>query len=145
MGEDWYGSYDNDLKYLLYRYEEYLAAKAGEKVSEDIWEKIWSATPATTIEHIHPKTYTDKWKGKIGNSQEDIDEVVNRIGNLILLPPGINSKAGQKTFEEKKEVYKSYHLLMLNKIVGLSDWNKATIDNREMELLSFIEEMWGQK
>lgn len=39
MGEDWYGSYDNDLKYLLYRYEEYLAAKAGEKVSEDIWEK----------------------------------------------------------------------------------------------------------
>ena len=32
---------------------------------------------------------------------------------------------------------------MLNKIVGLSDWNKATIDNREMELLSFIEEMWG--
>ena len=143
MGEDWYGSYDNDLKYLLYRYEEYLTAKAGEKVSEDIWEKIWSATPATTIEHIHPKTYTDKWKGKIGNSQEDIDEVVNRIGNLILLPPGINSKAGQKTFEEKKEVYKSYHLLMLNKIVGLSDWNKATIDNREMELLSFIEEMWG--
>lgn len=145
MGEDWYGSYDNDLKYLLYRYEEYLAAKAGEKVSEDVWEKIWSATPATTIEHIHPKTYTDKWKGKIGNSQEDIDEVVNRIGNLILLPLGINSKAGQKTFEEKKEVYKSYHLLMLNKIVGLSDWNKATIDNREMELLSFIEEMWGQK
>lgn len=143
MGEDWYGSYDNDLKYLLYRYEEYLAAKAGEKVSEDIWEKIWSATPATTIEHIHPKTYTDKWKGKIGNSQEDIDGVVNRIGNLILLPPGINSKAGQKTFEEKKEVYKSYHLLMLNKIVGLSDWNKATIDNREMELLSFIEKMWG--
>lgn len=48
-----------------------------------------------------------------------------------------------KTFEEKKEVYKSYHLLMLNKIVGLPDWNKAAIDNREMELLSFIEEMWG--
>lgn len=104
MGEDWYGSYDNDLKYLLYRYEEYLAAKAGEKVSEDIWEKIWSATPAITIKHIHSKTYTDKWKGKIGKSQEDIDKVVNRIGNLVLLPPGINSKAGQKTFEKKGSI-----------------------------------------
>lgn len=143
MGEDWYGSYDNDLKYLLYRYEEYLAEKAGEKVSEDIWEKIWNETPATTIEHIHPKTYTDKWKGKIGTSQEDIDKVVNRIGNLVLLPPGINSKAGQKSFEEKKEIYKSYHLLMLNKIEELDDWNKVAIDNREMELLSFIEEVWG--
>ena len=24
LGENWYGSYDNDVKYLLYRYEEYL-------------------------------------------------------------------------------------------------------------------------
>lgn len=143
MGEDWYGSYDNDLKYLLYRYEEYLANKAGEKISEDIWEKIWSDSPATTIEHIHPKTYNEKWKGKIGNSQEEIDEVVNRIGNLVLLPPGINSKAGQKKFAEKKEVYKSYHLLMLNKIIESDDWNKSSIDNREIELLGFIEEMWG--
>lgn len=122
MGEVWYGSYDNDLKYLLYRYEEYLATEAGETISEDVWEKIWSGTPATTIEHIHPKTFTDKWKGKIGDSQEQIDEVVNGIGNLILLPPGINSKAGQKTFAEKKEIYKSYHLLMLNEILKLDDW-----------------------
>lgn len=33
---------------------------------------------------------------------------------------------------------------MLNKIVGLSDWNKVAIDNREMELLSFIEEIWDE-
>lgn len=59
------------------------------------------------------------------------------------MPPGINSKAGQKSFEEKKEIYKSYHLLMLNKIEELDDWNKVAIDNREMELLSFIEEVWG--
>ena len=143
VGEVWYGSYDNDLKYLLYRYEEYLAAEAGETISEDVWEKIWNGTPATTIEHIHPKTFTDKWKGKIGDSQEQIDEYVNGIGNLILLPPGINSKAGQKVFAEKKEIYKSYHLLMLNEILKLEDWDKAAIENRELELLEFIEKMWG--
>ena len=59
------------------------------------------------------------------------------------MPPGINSKAGQKSFEEKKKIYNSYHLLMLNKIEELDDWNKVAIDNREMELLSFIEEVWG--
>lgn len=143
MGEDWYGSFDNDLKYLLFRYEEYLSAKAGEKISEELWEKIWSGSPATTIEHIHPKTYTEKWKGKIGDNQEQIDEIVNRIGNLVLLPPGINSKAAQKVFSEKKEVYKSYHLLMLNSITAMDDWNQTTIENREIELLDFIEEMWG--
>lgn len=63
-----------------------------------------SGTPATTIEHIHPKTYNEKWKGKIGNSQEEIDGVVNRIGNPVLLPLGINSKAGQKNCRQKRGV-----------------------------------------
>lgn len=143
MGEDWYGSYDNDVKYLLYRYEEYLASQNGEKLSDDLWEKIWSGTPATTIEHIHPKTYVDSWRGKLGNDQEDIDRHINRIGNLVLLPPGINSKAGQKVFADKKEIYKQYHLLMLNEIVELDDWNQDAVDNREETLLDFVRHMWG--
>lgn len=32
---------------------------------------------------------------------------------------------------------------MLNRIIELDDWNKSTIDNREIELLEFIQEMWG--
>ncbi len=143
IGEDWYGSYDNDLKYLLYRYEENLALEQGEKISEEVWEKIWSDSPAKTIEHIHPKTYTDKWKGKIGDNQEQIDKIVNGIGNLVLLPPGVNSKAGQKPFFEKKEIYKTYHLLMLNEIIELQDWDVEAIGNRELKLIDFIEKEWG--
>ena len=143
VGEDWYGSYDNDLKYLLYRYEEYLAEVHGEEISEEIWEKIWSSSPAVTIEHIHPKTYTNIWKGKIGETQEQIDKVVNSLGNLVLLPPGINSKAGQKSFDEKKEIYKTYHLLMLNEIIEKNDWTKEDIVEREFKLLEFIEKTWS--
>lgn len=142
VGEDWYGSYDNDLKYLLFRYEEYLAEKQGEEISEEIWEKIWSSSPAVTIEHIHPKTYIDTWKGKIGKTQEEIDKVVNCLGNLILLPPGINSKAGQKSFNEKKDIYKTYHLLMMNEIIEREDWTKKDIEDREIKLLDFIEQTW---
>ena len=143
-GEDWYGSYDNDLKYLLYRYEENLALKQGETISDEIREKIWNDSPAKTIEHIHPKTYTDKWKGKIGDNQEKIDGTVNRLGNLVLLPPGINSKAGQRIFSEKKEIYKTYHLLMLNEILELEEWNKKAIEDREAKLIDFIKDEWGQ-
>ena len=127
----------------MYRYEEYLAQQKGEKISEDTWKKIWSDTPAKTIEHIHPKTYIETWKGKIGDSQEEIDSVVNGIGNLILLPPGINSKAGQKVFEEKKEIYSPYHLLMIEEVTKLSDWDKESIDKRESRLLDFIRKTWG--
>jgi len=31
---------------------------------------------------------------------------VHRIGNLMLLPPGINSQASNKPFADKKEIYK---------------------------------------
>lgn len=43
----------------LYRYEEYLCEQNHESITTDLWEKIWSESPAKTIEHIHPQTYTD--------------------------------------------------------------------------------------
>lgn len=143
IGEDWYGSYDNDLKYLLYRYEEYLAKENGEEISEEIWEKIWSKSPAVTIEHIHPKTYTNVWEGKVGRNQEQIDKVVNGLGNLILLPPGINSRAGQRPFNEKKEIYNMYHLLMIREVVDKADWTKAEISDRELKIIEYVEKIWG--
>lgn len=57
------------------------------------------------------------------------------------MPPDINSKAGQKSFEEKKKVYKFYHLLMFNEIIELNDWDKSTIDDRKIK--KFIEAVWG--
>lgn len=143
LGENWYGSYDNDVKYLLYRYEEYLCEKNHESITTDLWEKIWSESPAKTIEHIHPQTYTDTWKGKIGTNQEEIETTVHTIGNLVLLPPGINSSAGQKSFSEKKDIYKKYHLFMLEKIRENDDWGKREIENRELELIDFIKIKWG--
>lgn len=128
---------------MLYRYEEYLCEQNHESITTDLWEKIWSESPAKTIEHIHPQTYKDTWKGKIGTNQEEIETTVHTIGNLVLLPPGINSIAGQKPFSEKKEIYKKYHLFMLEKIRENEDWGKIEIENRELELIDFIKIKWG--
>lgn len=143
IAEDWYDSYVDDAKYLLYRYEEYLAKKAGETISRELWEKIWGGNTATTIEHIHPKSYIDTWRGKFGRNQEEINDTVNRIGNLVLLPPGINSEAARKVFSEKKRIYSRYHLLMLNEITELEDWDKTACDDREMKIMDFMKATWG--
>lgn len=141
---DCYNGWENDLKYFLFRYEEHLAKQQGEKVSEEIWEKIWNASPSTTIEHIHPKgPLTSAWKDKISNRQDYVDKHVHRLGNLLLLPPNINSKAGRKPFAEKKVIYKQNYLKMMDEVLAKRDWRRQEIEQREKELIKFAIKMWG--
>lgn len=141
---DCYNGWENDLKYFLYRYEEYLAKQQGETISSEIWEKIWSSSPSTTIEHIHPKgPLTPEWKDKISNRQDYVDRHVHRLGNLLLLPPNINSKAGRKSFADKKIIYKQNYLKMMNEIIVKKDWRRQEIEQREKDLIKFAIKMWG--
>jgi hypothetical protein len=154
-GADWYNRREEDLRYLLYRYEESLAAAAGtawkpatndqEKAKEEeIWVRIWEATPATTIEHIYPQQPGDGWHSL---GRDEYNRYVNCLGNLILLPPGLNSMALNKTFAEKKAVYRqdeaSLPRFVKNEILPLKEWNKRTIVERENRLLKWIEQAWG--
>lgn len=144
METDCYNGWENDLKYFLYRYEEYLAKQQGEKISAEIWEKIWNASPSTTIEHIHPKgLLTSAWKDKISNRQDYVDKHVHRLGNLLLLPPNVNSKAGRKPFVDKKAIYKQNYLKMMDDVLSKRDWRRQEIEQREKELIKFAIKMWG--
>ena len=139
-----YNGWESDLKYFLYRYEEYLSKQQGENISAEIWEKIWNASPSNTIEHIHPKgPLTANWKDKISNRQDYVDKHVNRLGNLILLPPNINSKAGRKSFSEKKIIYRQNYLKMMEEVLAKRDWRRQEIEQREKELIKFAIKMWG--
>ena len=141
---DCYNGWESDLKYFLYRYEEYLSKQQGENISAEIWEKIWNASPSNTIEHIHPKgPLTANWKDKISNRQDYVDKHVNRLGNLILLPPNINSKAGRKSFSEKKIIYRQNYLKMMEEVLAKRDWRRQEIEQREKELIKFAIKMWG--
>lgn len=65
------------------------------------------------------------------------------LGNLLVLPPGINSKAGTMAFADKVAVYKSVSgLHHVNRVARLRDWNLAAIEKREKELLKFAKEQW---
>lgn len=142
-GESWFGSsYEIDLVYILFKYEEYLARKKGQNISDITWEKIWNEKFTKTVEHIHPKELNSVWKGKIGNSQEEIEPVVHNMGNLLLLPPSENSQCAQKKFCDKKKIYSTVPLCTIAEIVECDDWSTKEIMEREDRILSFIKEEW---
>lgn len=59
---------------------------------------------------------------------------VNRLGNLILLPPGINGKAGYKSFREKKKIYQmDNNLLQVGEILEETSWNGKRFGKEKKE------------
>ena len=143
----WYLHYKDQLKYVLYRYEEYLAKQAGSQISAQVWNQIWSDTPSKTIEHIYPETYSytlkKNWPSSSINSQDDLDAFVHNIGNLTLLPPGLNTSLGQKKFSEKKSEYARHSLRITDDVVNKNSWTKKDILKREQKILDFIRIEWS--
>ena len=86
-GIDWNESYENwteEVRYLLFRYDEHLAQESGERLNEGQWNKIWAQDPSKSIEHITPRSSGF--------------EYVHDIGNLTMLPPGVNHAAARNGF-----------------------------------------------
>jgi len=79
----------------------------------------------------------------LGRGKNRHDKYVNRLGNLMLLPPRINSKAGAKSFQRKKKIYKTNYLRLVEEILAEKDWNYQTIEAREERLLHWMKETWG--
>lgn len=136
------------IRYILWRYEEYLAKQADSNaiVNEEYKKEIWEARKANeTVEHILPQNFEEggAWDGKI---EDDADKelVVNSIGNLLLLPQILNSEVGRKGFKEKKKIYKnSEGLRIVQEVIKESDWSQKEIKKRENKILQWIAEEWN--
>jgi len=131
-GTNCYHGWESDLRYFLYRYEEYLSRKQGSALSEEIWQQIWRVSATHTIEHILPQS---------ARSQQ---EHIHRLGNLTLLPPKANAKAGKKTFQQKRVLYKeNQQLKLMDEIIDKRRWTKAEIEERENRLLDWAIDEWA--
>ena len=108
-----------------------------------MWERIWSSTTADTNEHIHPQEITPTWRGKLGRGRKQLERNVHRLGNLMVLPPRVNSSAGAKSFGEKKKIYRKNRLRLMDEVLRKKDWNKTTIEEREKKLLEWAITEWG--
>ena len=126
--EDCYTTWGNELKYLMYCYEKHLAFEKGQEHLSEEWEDIWK-TKYPTIEHITPQNSDKKF--------------IHNLGNLVLLPPRINSKAKDKKPQDKHDAYKETGLLIINDVLDdLSNWNVNAVREREEKLLDWIRTAW---
>lgn len=133
---DWVSSYEgwqNQLRYVLNRYDEHLAKLAGQKLNESQWGKIWEQDAANSIEHIAPQSSGAEW--------------THHLGNLTMLPPGTNSSLKAKPPVEKIDVYRSCGLIATihvgHQLHEAGSWTEDMVLARAKSIEDFIRLEWA--
>ena len=136
-----YVGWEEELHYLLFCYEKHLAEQTGQNLSQEQWNRIWQESAAKSIEHILPQS-----KG----SQEPLEEgeagiYVHRLGNLLLLPLGDNSRLSNNDPEEKVTSYEDSGFFIARdvaKTIRHCGWGTEQIEERERKILEWARDEW---
>lgn len=129
---DCYNGWQEELRYLMFRYEEYLAHREGQHFNNEQWTRIWLNTASDSIEHILPQSS--------GNKR------IHWLGNLVLLPPKLNSKLRALPPSKKAGEYRRTGLLIACKAadqIDKSRWGPGQITIREDQLLEWAKDEWA--
>ena len=117
----------------MFRYEEHLAREQKLNFSNEQWEKIWMVSPSESIEHIWAKSQAP-------------EKTRHRLGNLVLLPPKLNSALQNKPAKGKTAYYRKTGLLIAGEVADVIDtagWKTRSIKEREERLLEWAAEEWA--
>ena len=138
-----YHKWQEQLRYLLFRYEQHLAEQKGQRLNDVQWKIIWENSVSRSIEHILPQSRGSQDPLALG--QEGV--FVHRLGNLMLLPLDDNSRLGRRKPEAKVNVYRDTRLLMAEEVANTieeSGWGIEQIKAREKRLIKWICKEWGE-
>lgn len=138
-----YEGWQEELRYLMYAREKDLM-KENQQINEnEELDRILSASLSDTIEHIYPQTAQEKkWPCFKSENKENL---IHRLGNLVLLPPRLNSKLSNKSFKDKQLEYRKVGLQCLDEIKEYTEndsWTTVSINNREKKLLEWAKKRW---
>ena len=137
-----YTYWGEELRYFLHRYEEHLSKKAGQNFDNEQWSRIWATTSARTIEHIRPQSW---WTSR---GRESDEGRMHGLGNLLLLPPGLNSKLQDMSERKKVDDYTKTGLLIAQEVadtVSTTGWNFKIMKEREAQLLEWAKQEWADE
>ena len=91
-------------------------------------------SPSESIEHILSKN-------KAPEKQR------HRLGNLVLLPPKLNSKLQDRHPKDKADAYRKTGLLIAGEVadtIQSKGWKAKSIEQREQELLDWAAIEWAK-
>ncbi|MBQ4826912.1 DUF262 domain-containing protein [Leisingera sp. HS039] len=112
------------------------------------------------IEHIFPQTPTAEAAAEFGPISDP--EIVQRLGNLVLVEKSINTSLGNRPYSEKGPVYQQSKLLLTRALserpkVGantridravasiepFAEWNESSLNLRQHSLVTLARAVWG--
>lgn len=136
--------YYRELRYVLYKYENYLRVKACQPLlSPDECTNVFrDVSVSNTLDHITPQTpdFTEY-------SEEFCNDYLNNIGNLSLLTWGNNAskKNHNPTDNDVMEMYNSIfysHKEIYETLKREKQWGERQIEERRDKIVTFIKENW---
>ena len=137
-----YHHYRNSIKYVLWKYENYLREqeRARPLSPNEYKNKFEKKRLENTIDHITPQNpnFTEY-------SQEFTNLWLNNIGNLVLMVWGSNSEKNNNNPVEKINLYDSdfySHKEIRDMLKEKNSWGEEEIKERRNRIIAFIKENW---
>lgn len=128
-----YEGWEDELRYFLFRYEEFLSKEKGLNFKNEQWERIWELSPIKSIEHIVPQSKAP-------------DKIKHRLGNLMMLPPNLNSRLQDSPPTKKLGAYRDTGLITAQEVASDWSWTKSSrsksVGLREQKILQWAREEW---
>ncbi len=101
-----------------------------------------------TIEHVLPQrpSGSSVWRQWFPTAEER-SQVVDSLGNLVLITKSQNDRAKNASWDAKKQIYlatteKAPLLPITRDVIDAREWRRSEIEAREQKLFEIIETLW---
>lgn len=134
-------NYENFYGKGRFQIAKYVLLRIDIERNENLHKKV-SFTGNITVEHILPQKPNHYWKKKF--TEKAMQEWTNKLGNLTLLNGAKNSRASNKSFDDKVKTYfkKKSDFATTNELERVEDWNLVAIKKRHTNLRSEARVIW---
>ncbi len=135
--DGWNGVRDkNVVQYLLYKYERHLRTEPGRDNMTQIGSFETWKSEGISIEHIHPQN---------AEEESELDEIVDTLGNLIIIGQRDNSGMSNLSYAAKYEdTYADSSMKMCDDLPTPEEgWSKKAANDRAWKIVKFALQEWG--
>lgn len=121
----------------------YLLALERAQDNEDEPELVPNANEdEVNLEHILPRNPAGRWSGFTDDQAKDL---VNRLGNMVLLKKATNRRLGNSGWTTKRPKLQASDLVLTQIAGSVDDWSPNAIQQRQAKLARIAVSAWPRK